>query len=150
MSLRFAWCDVAVSLLLMAVAGWFLVESKELALESADVFIGPATFPTTIAILLILTSSFLFLQSVFKLYRHTPDTLVEFRRPVVVLTGGILVTMFVTFMDAAGFYPAAAVWLLSFGYVAGVRRPTQLGGLVVGFLAFAWIVFEKLLGTPLP
>ena len=55
--------DLIICLILVGISAWFLVKSRELEMESASGAIGPATFPATIAVLLIIASTSLVLPS---------------------------------------------------------------------------------------
>jgi hypothetical protein len=148
--LRFEWCEVGVCLLLVALSVWFLLEARGLAEEYTDGSVGAATFPTAIAFLLVLAASGLVFRSAKRLVARAFEHPVEIRRPLSILAGIVLVALFPSAMETLGYYPTAAVWLVLFGYMASVRRPLHLGGLTAGFLLFTWVVFEKILGTPLP
>jgi hypothetical protein len=143
------WYDLVVCLILIGISAWFLMKSRELEMESASGSIGPATFPATISVLLIIASTSLVLPSLKGLLQHKPVQPITFRRPVFVLLAVILFAVFPFAMQTFGYFPAAAVWLIFFGLIAGTRKFLQLCGLVIGFLIFAWVVFDKFLGTPL-
>ncbi len=143
------WYDLIICLLLAGMSAWFLVKSRELGAETDTGTINAATFPVTIAVILIISVIILALPSMKRLLQHNPAKPITFRQPVSVALSIVLFAVFPIAMKTFGYYPAATVWLLFFGLAAGVRKPLQLGGLIIGFLLFAWAVFEKFLGTPL-
>jgi len=143
------WYDLIFCLLLIGMSVWFLIKSRELGAETNTGAINAATFPVTIAIILIISVIILALPSMKRILQHNPAQPITFRQPVSVVLGLVLFAVFPIAMKTFGYYPAATVWLLFFGLAAGVRKPLQLGGLIIGFLLFAWVVFQKFLGTPL-
>jgi hypothetical protein len=137
--------ELVVGVALLAMAAWFIWQSTLLPADRNAV--GPAAFPLAVAILLAALVLVL-LGSAAR--RITQGATTTFRRPLAVLGAMALVIAFPTLMDVFGYYGTAAVWLLAFGWLAHVRRPLLLGATMVGMLLFARIVFEMLLGTPLP
>jgi hypothetical protein len=67
-----------------------------------------------------------------------------------VLLGIVLLIAFPFMMDAFGYYIAMAIFLSAFLYVANRRNPIAIALYVGGFLLFTKLVFEMMLGTPLP
>ncbi|MFC6674210.1 tripartite tricarboxylate transporter TctB family protein [Marinobacterium aestuariivivens] len=143
-----SWGEIVSALALMALAIWFLVGAQ--SLSGSIGAIGPATFPTGIGALLLLAALAWFGTVLRQLLGRRPTERIEVRRPVAIVAAIVLIGVFPFAMPAFGYYPTMAVWLVPFAWAANVRRPLPLIGVVGGFLLFSKLVFEMLLGTPLP
>ena len=127
---------------LWAVAGGF---------EEADhTGVGPATFPRGLAALLGVSGLLLGLRGALALAGVVASDEVVTHRPLSVLLGIVLVAVFPLLMTTAGYYIAVGVWLPVFLVVAGYRKPLGILLYTAGFLAFAKVAFEIILGVRLP
>lgn len=142
------WGEIVGALVLIGLAGWFLIESQSLS-GSIMISIGPATFPTGIALLLILTALALLGSASKRLLANRQESHIPIRRPLIIGLAVILLCAFPFAMATFGYYPTMGIWLLPFAWAANVRKPFRLIGVVIGFLLFSKLVFEMLLGTPL-
>ena len=141
--------DLAAGLVAGGVAVLFI--GHALRFEEADhTGIGPATFPMGIAILLAISAAMLAGRGVLTLCGRAENLEVAIGRPWWVALGIALVTAFPALMIAAGYYIATAMWLPAFLFVAGYRNPLGIGLVTLGFLAFAKVAFEVVLGVRLP
>ena len=127
---------------LWAVAGGF---------EEADhTGVGPATFPRGLAALLGVSGLLLGVRGALALVGVVASDEVVTHRPLSVLLGIVLVVVFPLLMTTAGYYIAVGVWLPVFLVVAGYRKPLGILLYTAGFLAFAKVAFEIILGVRLP
>lgn len=108
---------------------------------------GPAAFPEGVA--LLLGGCSLFMIGRAAAHWHAPER-VRVERPGSVLAAMMLVVSYPVLIEHLGFYPATGLWLVPLLWVAGCRSMPVIGGCAIGFLVFTKLVFEMLLGTPLP
>lgn len=141
--------DIVVGLTLVAVAAWFFIASYDIP-DFSGTSIGAADVPRGLAVLLALGSLGLIGAAAWRLASSRPGPAMTVRRPLRVATGAALLAAFPVLMSWAGYYPAMAVFLAAFLYLADYRKPVPLLIVVVGFLAFTKVVFEMILQTPLP
>ncbi len=62
----------------------------------------------------------------------------------------VLMTLFVTLMPVAGFFPSMLILLVGGIYAMGYRRHLSVGLLAAGMITFCWFIFIQTLGLPLP
>jgi hypothetical protein len=149
LSLSLEISDIAVGLALAALAGWFFFQASILP-DFSGTAIGAADFPRGMAALLGLTSVIFAGAGVRRIMYGRLEERVTVRQPMRVLLGMVLLIAFPLMMDAFGYYIAMAIFLSAFLYVANRRNPIAIVLYVGGFLLFTKLVFEMLLGTPLP
>lgn len=142
--------DIAVCLLFLAVAAWFYVTAANIP-DYSGTFIGPDDFPRGLALIFAGFSLALLGRAVLLLLKGGYDgewVLVE--RPLRVAAGMVLLALFPFLMEHIGFYIAMALWLPAFFVVADYTRPITVIVCTATFIAFTKVVFEMLLGTPIP
>ena len=71
-------------------------------------------------------------------------------RPLAVLAAILLICGYPALISAVGYYLATAIWMVPFLLLAGMRRPVGIVASVAGFLLFTKVLFQMVLGTPLP
>ncbi|WP_102958096.1 tripartite tricarboxylate transporter TctB family protein [Mangrovicella endophytica] len=143
------WGDLLVGAAILAVAAWFFVSAGSLEDYSGE-GIGAADFPRGIAALLALGIAVIGVGALRRLAAGTAHHLVEIRRYGHVAIGMLLLLVFPWLMTAFGYYVAMGVWLAAFLVLCGIRHPLHVAAYVAGFLLFTKLVFEMILGTPLP
>jgi hypothetical protein len=140
--------DLLAGAALCALAACFLVFAGQL--EGPDhTGIGPATFPTGIAVLFAVCALMLVIRGGAGLFSGMPDLPVVIGRPLYVLAGMVLVAAFPLLMTKLGYYVATAILLPALLVVAGYRKPLGIALYSAGFLAFAKLAFEMALGVRL-
>jgi hypothetical protein len=146
---RAAVIDLAVGLALVAVAAvfWFAAAGFDEADSSG---IGAATFPRGIAVLLGVTAAMLAARAIASLRGRLPSVPTVTSRPAQVLAGMGLVILFPVLMSNLGYYIGSALWMPALFVVAGYRKPLGIVILTAGFLVFAKVGFEMILGVRLP
>lgn len=137
---------VAVSLTAMAVWLWF--GSYSFA-EAGRGLMGAAAFPRGVALLLGLSSLLLGAKGVRQMSRTDAEP-VRVRRPNSVLLAAILIVLYPLLLPRFGFYPTTAVWLLALLWCAGQRNIPWALVTVLAFLLVVKLVFQMVMGIPLP
>lgn len=148
-TIRRDYGDLFVGSGLLAIAIWFFVTAGGIDDYSGDA-IGAADFPRGIALLLGIGALFIIAGAVRRLASGSERHLVVVRRYGHVAIGMLLFLSFPALMQAVGYYWAMAPWLAAFLVLAGERRPLRVIAYVGGFLLFTKVIFETILGTPLP
>ncbi len=135
-------------LLLLALAVWLWIGASDID-GTGTGMMTPDGFPRLVAVLLGLSSLLLVLQSCrAALTGGMPAAVVPRHLPVV---GAIvLIAVYPAMIVHLGFYLATAVWMAPFLLLAGMRSPVGIGASIVGFLLFTKVLFDMVLGTPMP
>lgn len=141
--------DIVIGLALTVMASWFFFQASVLP-DFSGTAVGAADFPKGLAALLGLTSLIFAGAGVRRMISGRLEERITVRQPMRVLLGIALLIMFPLMMDTLGYYIAMAVFFSAFLYVANCRSPIAIVLYVGGFLLFTKLVFEMLLGTPLP
>ncbi|MBU6257464.1 MAG: tripartite tricarboxylate transporter TctB family protein [Burkholderiales bacterium] len=139
--------SVALFMLALAVALWIGVGAFAPGPWRAQ---GAGSFPRSIALLLGLCSLLLLGRTLLAWRARTRARPLAFRRPHAVAAAMGLALAYPPLIEALGYYPATALWLPLLLWVAGCRKPKLVVLPALGFLVFSWIVFQQLLGTPMP
>lgn len=146
---RIEFADILVGLCLLALSLLFYFEGQKLGAASGPE-IGPASFPTGLALLLGAAASLLILSSGVRLVAAKANHMIEIRRPLRVLGGMALLLAFPVLMERLGYYLAMGAFLAVFLVLADYRRPLGIVVAVASFLAMSWLVFAQILKIPLP
>jgi hypothetical protein len=142
--------DAASGAALFALAAWLWHGAADIEVASTS-GVGPAFFPRAVAILLAGGSLLLILQALApRLFGIQPDRMVQVQRPGSVLAAIAIVIVYAALLGRLTYYPATAMLLPCLLWAAGLRRPFAIVACTFGFLAFTKILFETVLGTPLP
>lgn len=147
--LSIASADLLIGAALLAMAAWFGVIAYRMN-DYSGPNIGPADFPGALAVLLGVGAVALLGGAVLRLAQRRATHAISIRRPQLVLLGMALFVAFPALMTLLGYYPAMALWLAAFLWLSGSRSILAIAAFVAGFLVFTKLVFEMILGTPLP
>jgi hypothetical protein len=140
--------DIGFGLLLLGVGIWFWVAAGDIASRSQGLM-SPVAFPRGIA--LMLGGSALAMATRAALRRPSGHgALVTVERPGYVLGAFVMTIAYPLLIGFVGYYIATGLWLPPFLWIAGYRRPIGILACSAGFLLFTRIVFQQVLGTPLP
>lgn len=144
-----AVADAVVALLMLAFAAalWFGAGAFAPGPWKAQ---GAGAFPRSIALLLGTCSLLLLARAATARRRSGTSGTVAFRRPRAVAVAMVLAVAYPSLIEAIGYYMATGLWLPVLLWVAGYRKPVGVVLASLGFLVFSRIVFEHLLGTPMP
>ena len=141
--------DVIGGLLFLAVAIWLWVGAGSID-DTGQGLNGPSGFPRGVAVLLGGSALLLVVQGFAALAGRSTARPVIVQRPGYVLAAMLLVILYPFLLHWLGYYLATGLWLLPFFWVSGCRRPVLILACSVGFLVFTKVLFETVLGTPLP
>jgi hypothetical protein len=142
--------DVGSGAALFGLAAWLWHGAADIDVAQSS-GVGPAFFPRAVAILLAGGSLLLILQGLApRLFGIQPDKVVQVQRPGSVLASIAIVIVYASLLGRLTYYPATALLLPCLLWAAGLRKPFAIVACTIGFLAFTKILFETVLGTPLP
>lgn len=136
------------AVLLLVLASWLWVGATDID-GGGGGMTAPDGFPRLIAILLGASSILLLVQSV-RAARAGTWAPVVVRRAQPVVAAIMLVAIYPMLIAILGYYIATAAWMVSFLLLAGMRHPAGIAASTLGFLLFTKVVFQTVLGTPLP
>lgn len=141
---------IAVALALTALWLWSGAAAIDASGESIS---GPRAFPRGIAALLGVSALFLLVSSaaaIFGLRTTEVATRIRVSRPPAVLATMALFVAYPLLLSRFGFYLTTGVWLLLLLFVCGWRDVLRGVGTTIGFLVFVKVVFQMMMGIPLP
>lgn len=138
---------VALCMLAFAVALWLGAGAFAPGPWKAQ---NAGAFPRGISLLLGMCSLLLLARAVSARRGAGAQPSVAFRRPRAVAVAMALAIVYPPLIDGIGYYMATGLWLPVLLWVAGCRKPVGVVLASVGFLVFSRIVFQHLLGTPMP
>ena len=75
---------------------------------------------------------------------------IRIQRPFAVAGAVVLVAIYPVLIAYLGYYAATAIWMVPFLFLAGMRNPVGIVAGTAGFLLFTKVLFQMVLGTPLP
>ena len=134
-----------VALLLLGVALWLWFGAA--AIADSHGLVGPSGFPRAVGVLLGGASIAVLVRSV--LARRSAPAVHFGRPPQLVLAIGLVVA-YPLLISFTGYYIATALWLPPLLRVSGLRGPVAIVAVTAGFLLFTRVLFQMVLGTPLP
>lgn len=149
---RLGLAEIVAGLAFVGVACYFLIAAQEFAHISFNPNDpGPASFPRTMGILLLVCSLALAVLGVRRLRDvHDESALVDVVRPLHVL-GGIAVSFVYAFaMPYLGYHIATAIWFPVLLMLSGVTNWKSLILWTVVFIIGADIAFARILGVIFP
>jgi hypothetical protein len=111
---------------------------------------GPADFPRGIALIFGIVSLAMAVRGAIALRNGRTIKMVTFQQPVAVLASMALVIVYPLLLSHLGYYLATGPWLLVLLFATGNRKWLTMLLCAAGFLVFTKVVFEILIGIPLP
>jgi putative tricarboxylic transport membrane protein len=149
--------DRLIALLLLLVCGFFYWQSSLVRRPAFAAFeaLGPETFPRAVVVVLAVLGVVLLIRGKGPLVpRISREQLAawldHYRLPLISLA---LFPIYALAIPQAGWIPATAVYLVVMQLILKPRRGAQLAYILVGSLAFSWLlayVFETYLHVVLP
>jgi hypothetical protein len=134
--------------LLLALATWLWVGAADID-GGGGGMTAPDGFPRLVAVLLGASSLLLLVQSI-RAARERGWAPIVVRRPRPVVAAIVLVAVYPLLIATLGYYVATAAWMVPFLLLAGMRHPAGIAASTLGFLLFTKVLFQTVLGTPLP
>jgi hypothetical protein len=147
--LRATLLEAGIGGLMFAIALWFWFGADAIQSDSRGLM-SPVAFPEAISVLLALCAVLMIVRGLAPLRHAQTANYITVERPWFVLVAMGMTVIYPLLMGAFGYYLATALWLPPFLWVAGYRKPLGLAGATVGFLIFTRVIFQQLLGTPMP
>jgi hypothetical protein len=147
--LRGAALDVIFGavLALLALALWIGTDYVE---GGSHGLMGSTGFPRGVALLLGATTLILTIRGCLQLRTGSNVEYITVDQPIAVLANIVLVIAYPILISTFGFYVATGPWLVVLLFVTGNRKPVQMIAYAAGFLIFTKLIFEMLIGVPLP
>jgi len=136
-------------LALLGMAGWLWIGASYID-GAGDGLMGPDGFPRAIAVLLAATSLMVVAQAVRSAVSVALSAPIQIKRPVCVLLAIVLVAAYPLLVTHLHYYIGTAIWLVPFLWLSGMRKPVGIALTTAGFLLFTKVLFQTVLGTPLP
>ena len=136
-----------VILMLFALSLWIgagYIERSETGL------MGPAGFPRGVALIFGAVSLLMAVRGAIELRSGRGAAAMEIAQPLAVLAAMIMAVGYPVLLGYFGYYLVTGPWLIVLFVVTGNRRPLPMLLCAAGFLVFAKLVFEMLMGIPLP
>lgn len=143
LSMRVVESVILVLVLMLAIG--FLWGTRAIRSFSQDA-VGAHTFPEVLSVILIVICAL----GLFVSLRLPAEETIAFKRPRGLIISMFLLLAFPALVDALGYYVVIIPWLLIFGWAARVRTPVLIAITVITVVLVARVVFEMILGTPMP
>jgi hypothetical protein len=147
--LRSAMLDVifGVALSLLALAFWIGADYVE---GGSHGLMGSTGFPRGVSLLLGTTTLLMAIRGALQLRAGSNVELVTIDQPLAILANIILVIAYPILISTFGYYVATGPWLVLLLFASGNRKPLAMIAYATGFLVFTKLIFEILIGVPLP
>jgi len=147
--LRSAVLDVifGVALSLLALAFWIGADYVE---GGSHGLMGSTGFPRGVSLLLGTTTLLMAIRGALQLRAGSNVELIAIDQPLAILANIVLVTAYPILISTFGYYVATGPWLVLLLFASGNRKPLAMIAYATGFLVFTKLIFEILIGVPLP
>lgn len=149
LSLPMPLLDVLVGTLFMLIALLLWIGASYIDRSDIGV-VGPTGFPRGVALIFGTISLVMALRGAIKLRSGRSAAAIEFVQPFAVLAAMIMVVAYPLLLGFFNYYLVTGPWLIALFLITGFRRPLPMLLCAAGFLVFAKLVFEMLMGIPLP
>lgn len=140
--------DAGIGAVMLGVALWFWLEAATIQSQSRGLM-SPVAFPKAISAMLGLCAVLMIARSLAPSSRAAAGEL-SIERPWFVLAAMGMTILYPLLINGLGYYLATGIWLPPFLWIAGYRRPVGIALATLGFLVFTRVVFQQILGTPMP
>lgn len=147
--LREAPLDVLFGLLLLlfAVTLWIGADYIE---GGNRQLMGPAGFPRGVALILGVSSFLMAIRGLLALRSGSHSDEIVIDQPVAVAVNMALIVAYPILITTFGYYAATGPWLVALLFASGNRKILPIIAYAVGFLIFTKLVFQVVIGVPLP
>lgn len=136
-----------VILAMLALAFWIGAGYVE---GGSHGLMGSTGFPRGVALLLGTTTVLMAIRGGLQLWSGSNVEFVVVDQPLPILANIFLVIIYPILIRSFGFYTATGPWLILLLFATGNRKPLSMIAYAIGFLIFTKLVFETLIGVPLP
>lgn len=134
--------DRIVALAIIGISIFLFIQTGKFVEEDSGELISAAFFPRIIILALIACCAWLVIKSTMK-----P---VSFPEPMGVAIGAVLIGGYVFLINPLGYFIVTPLFLFFFPFTLGYRKWGWLAAMTFGGTVFAYVVFFKVLGVPLP
>lgn len=141
--------DAGIGAVMLAIGLWFWFGAGWIQSQSRGLM-SPIAFPRAISAMLVLCAVLLIARSLAPGRLAKASALVSVERPWFVLAAMGMTILYPLLMASLGYYLATALWLPPFFWIAGYRKPVGVALATAGFLVFTRVIFQHVLGTPMP
>ncbi len=118
--------------------------------RSATGLMGPAGFPRGVALIFGTVSLVMAVRGAVELRFGRAAAMVEIAQPLAVLAAMIMAAAYPVLLGYFDYYLVTGPWLVVLFFITGNRRPVPMLACAAGFLLFTKLVFEMLMGIPMP
>lgn len=148
LSLPLALLDLIAGVIfaLVALSVWIGAGYIE---RSEGGIVGPAAFPRGVALIFGAVSLVMAARGAASL-RLARRPMIEFAQPLAVFGAMVLAIAYPILLGYFDYYLVTGPWLVALFVITGNRKPVPILLYAAGFLIFTNLVFEKLMGVPLP
>jgi hypothetical protein len=136
-----------VALSLLALAFWIGADYVE---GGSQGLMGSTGFPRGVSLLLGTTTLLMAIRGGFQLRSGSNVEFIAVDRPLAILANILLVIAYPILISTCGYYVATGPWLVLLLFASGNRKPLAMIAYATGFLVFTKLIFEMLIGVPLP
>lgn len=147
--MKSAVADIGVSILMIAIASFFLFEALQLPPSLNPMDIGAAALPLLIIGGMIICSLFILIQAIRGRKQQEGEKIMIVRGKMIIASIVILI-VYALLIPILGYYIPTALAVIALLLCANQKSWMKLVFVTGGFLLFAWIGFEKILNVPLP
>ena len=111
---------------------------------------GPAGFPRGVALIFGAVSLLMAARGAVELRFERRAAMVEIAQPLAVFAAMTVAVAYPVLLGYFNYYLVTGPWLVVLFFITGIRKPAPMLLCAAGFLIFTKLVFEMLMGIPLP
>lgn len=141
--------DLLFGLLLVACAFALWIGADYIE-GSTRGLMGPSGFPRGVAAVLGISSLIMAIRALLALRSGSHGDEITVDQPLAVLINMVLIVVYPILIMTFGFYFATGPWLVALLFASGNRKIIPIIAYAVGFLVFTKLVFQMVIGVPLP
>ena len=147
--MKMSVAELIVGSFFLLVSIIFFALSMKLPAPMNPSDLGPATFPYIIVIVIAFLSCLLIYRGL-KNKNDAEQPIIKIKRKNNVFFVILLVLVYIILLPIIGYYISTALAFPAILWFAGERKPLKIVSITAGFIVFALLVFDMLLGVPLP
>ncbi len=147
--MKIAVVEIGAGIVMLAIALIALSEAVQLPPSMNPMDIGPAAFPYLIIGGIIVCSLVLIVKA-YRKHSQGDEEKVTIVRANMVVVSIVILIVYAILIPILGYYLSTALAMIGLLLSSGQKRLIKLVFVTGGFLLFAWIGFENILGVPLP
>lgn len=111
---------------------------------------GPSGFPRGVAAVLGVSSLLMTIRALLALRSGSHGDEITVDRPLALLINMVLIVAYPILIMTFGYYLATGPWLVALLFASGNRKIISIIAYAVGFLVFTKLIFQMVIGVPLP